>query len=43
MMRTATRADGSPLAAMPAEAYSALDDLDLRALHLFLTEPVTNP
>jgi cytochrome c553 len=43
MMRTATRADGSPLAAMPAEAYSALDDLDLRALHLFLTEPVANP
>jgi cytochrome c553 len=43
MMRTATRADGSTVAAMPAESYSALEDVDLRALHLFLTHPDVPP
>jgi mono/diheme cytochrome c family protein len=38
MMRTARRADGTPLAAMPAQAYGALEDVDLRALHRFLSE-----
>jgi mono/diheme cytochrome c family protein len=43
MMRTATRADGSSLAAMPAESYIAFEDVDLRALHAFLTQPAAPP
>lgn len=38
MMRSGKRADGSAIAVMPFESLKTMNDTDLRALHLYLTQ-----
>jgi hypothetical protein len=38
MMRTGKRVDGSAIAVMPFEALKNMNDVDLRALHLYLAQ-----
>jgi mono/diheme cytochrome c family protein len=38
MMRSGKRSDGSPIAVMPFGAFKNMSDVDLRALHLYLTQ-----
>jgi mono/diheme cytochrome c family protein len=41
MMRSGKRADGSVIAVMPFPSLKTMNDTDLRALHLYLTQPAT--
>jgi mono/diheme cytochrome c family protein len=38
MMRSGKRPDGSPIAVMPFDSLKTMNDVDLRALHLFLAQ-----
>ena len=40
MMRSGKRADGSAIAVMPFASLKTMSDTDLRALHLYLAQPV---
>jgi hypothetical protein len=38
MMRSGKRPDGSAIAVMPFDSLKTMNDVDLRALHLFLAQ-----